>query len=70
MRLFPKMPDNSTFWQKWNVACIMFTGGCLLATRFYKNSPETVESAETLMWIGAACLVFGFIMRLVQSRKK
>ncbi|MDR2553953.1 MAG: hypothetical protein LBC64_00865 [Fibromonadaceae bacterium] len=70
MRLFPKMPDNSTFWQKWNMFFVMFTGSCLLASRFYKDSPDVVDSAEFLVWIGGIALIFGFVMRFLQDRKK
>jgi phosphatidylglycerophosphate synthase len=70
MSLFPKMPNNSTFWQKWNVFCVMFTGGCLLASRFYQNSPDVVDSAEILIWIGVAGLTFGFAMQIWRNRRK
>ncbi len=70
MRLFPKIPDNMGFWRKWSLFFIMFTGGCLLATRFYRNSPEVVDSAETLVWVGGAGLVLGFVMQFLQNRKK
>jgi len=62
MRLFPKLP-NQGFWQKWNLCCILFTGGSLLATRFGQNMPEVVEFAENLVLIGGICLLFGFIMQ-------
>jgi hypothetical protein len=48
----------------------MFTGGCLLATRFYKNIPDVVSSAENLMWFGGAGLALGILMQYLQSRKK
>jgi len=70
MRLFPKLPDNIGFWRKWNLFCVMFIGGCLLATRFYKGEPEVVDSAELLAWIGGAGLALGFIMQFWQNRRK
>jgi hypothetical protein len=69
MRLFPKFPDNSGFWRKWNVFWIMFVGSCLLAIRFFKDVPDVVDSAEDLMWIGFGGLVFGFIAQFFQARK-
>jgi len=69
MRLFPKMPDNAGFWRKWNVFCIMFIGGCLLATQFFEAVPEVVDSAEGLMWIGFGGLALGFIVQFFQGRK-
>ena len=70
MRWFPKLPNNLGFWRKWNMFCVIFTGSCLLATRFYKNMPEVVDSAENLMWIGGAGLFLGFIVQFWQNRKK
>jgi hypothetical protein len=70
MRLFPKMPDNLGFWRQWNVFCVMFIGACLLATRFYRDVPDVVDSAETLMWFGGAGLALGFAMQFLQNRKK
>ncbi|GBU25042.1 hypothetical protein R83H12_01681 [Fibrobacteria bacterium R8-3-H12] len=69
MRLFPKMPSNASFWRKWNVFCIMFIGGCLLAGRFFEAVPEVVDSAEDLMWFGFGGLALGFIMQFFQGRK-
>jgi hypothetical protein len=69
MRLFPKMPDNAGFWRKWNVFCIMFIGSCLLAARFFKDVPDVVDSAESLMWFGAGGLAIGFIAQFLQARK-
>jgi len=69
MRLFPKMPDNAGFWRKWNVFCIMFTGGCLLAAQFFAAVPEVVDSAEGLMWFGFGGLALGFIVQFFQGRK-
>ncbi|MCL1957305.1 MAG: hypothetical protein FWF67_01265 [Fibromonadales bacterium] len=69
MRLFPKMPGNSNFWRKWNVCCIMFTGSCLLAIRFFKDVPDVVDSAEDLMWFGFGGLILGFIVQFFQGRK-
>jgi len=58
------------FWRKWNMLCMMFVVSCLLATRFYKEVPGAVNTAENLMWVGGAGLVIGFIMLFVQSRRK
>ena len=69
MRLYPKMPET-TFWRKWSMYCIMFTGSCLLTTRFFKDVPDVVDSAETLMWFGGAGLALGIFMQYWQSRKK
>jgi hypothetical protein len=70
MRLFPKMPDNIDFWRKWNLFCIMFTGGCLLASRFCKDLPDVVSNAETLACIGGIGLAFGFIMQFLKKEKR
>ncbi|MDR3001665.1 MAG: hypothetical protein LBU89_10420 [Fibromonadaceae bacterium] len=67
MRLFPKMPDNMSFWRKLSVFCVMFTGGCLLASRFF---PETQSNVEILIWIGGGGLALGIIMQFVQEKKK
>ncbi|MDR0516644.1 MAG: hypothetical protein LBH25_06315 [Fibromonadaceae bacterium] len=69
MRLYPKMPKVG-FWRKWNMYCVMFIGGCLLATRFYKDVPSVVNSAENLMWLGGAGLALGFFMQFWLNRKK
>jgi len=70
MRFFPK-PPNMGFWRKWNTFCIMFTGGCLLAMRFYKDVEEVVNSAETLMWVGGGGIVLGLIMQFcIQFRQR
>lgn len=66
MRLFPKLPDNLGFWRKWNVCFVFFIGACLLTTRFFKNSPDVVNSAENLIWLGVAGLAIGFIMQFVK----
>ena len=50
--------------------CIMFTGSCLLTTRFFKDVPDVVDSAENLMWFGGAGLALGIFMQYWQSRKK
>jgi hypothetical protein len=69
MRLFPKMPNGMGFWQKWNFICVMFTGGCLLAGRFFRNSPEVVSDSEFLVWIGGGALALGLIMQFFLTRK-
>jgi len=70
MRFFPKPPENIGFWRKWNVFCVMFTGSCLLAMRFYKNVEHVVESAENLMWIGIGGLALGLIMQFCQRKNR
>jgi hypothetical protein len=65
MRLFPKFPENTGFWRKWNVFCIMFIGGCLLAGRFFE---DVKEDAEKLLWIGGAALALGLIMQFWKGK--
>ncbi|MCL2261006.1 MAG: hypothetical protein FWC15_06580 [Fibromonadales bacterium] len=67
MRFFP---DNVGFWRKWSVYCIMFIGGCLLATNIFKADPNVVSDAESLMWIGGGALLLGIVMQVLQNRKK
>jgi hypothetical protein len=66
---FPKMPDNIGFLRKWNMFCIMFICSCLLVTRFFKEVPEVVDSAETLMWFGGGGLAIGLIVQFLKGRK-
>ena len=67
MRFFPKIPDVG-FWRKWNMLCVMFIGGCLLAARFYRHVPEVVESAEKIMWFGFGGLVLGVVLNHLSNR--
>ncbi|MCL2206618.1 MAG: hypothetical protein FWB90_00795 [Fibromonadales bacterium] len=67
MRLFP---DNIGFWRKWSAYCIMFICSCMLAANFFKEDPNVVSDAETLVWIGGAGLLLGFVMQFLQNRKK
>ncbi|MDR2580637.1 MAG: hypothetical protein LBC85_06565 [Fibromonadaceae bacterium] len=69
MRLFPKWPENIGFWRKWNMYCVMFIGGCLLAARFYQSVPEVVDSVEKLTWVGGVGLAFGFFMQFLKNKK-
>ncbi|MCL2101197.1 MAG: hypothetical protein FWH22_05730 [Fibromonadales bacterium] len=66
MRLFPKMPDNMSFWRKLSMFCVMFTGGSLLAGRFF---PEARDDVEILVWIGGVGLALGIVMQFVLDRK-
>jgi len=66
MRFFP---DNTSFWRKWCVYCIMFIGGCLLVTKIFNADPNVVNDAEFLIWIGGGALLLGIIMQVLQNRK-
>lgn len=68
MSWFPKIPQGIGPFRKFNTLMVAVVTGCLLAQRFYRQSPEVVDPLETIITIAGCMLAIGVVTQLVFQR--
>ena len=68
MSWFPKIPQGLGPFRKFNTLMVAVVTGCLLAQRFYHQSPVVVAQLETIITVAGSLLALGVVAQLVFQR--